>query len=71
MGLVIVATSSADDLFGDATTVANSIGATSAVAYDLTAACSGFLFSLVTAGQFLHTGAYKHAVVVGADALSR
>ena len=42
--LVIMATSSPDDLFGDAACVARSIGAQSAVAFDLTAACSGFLF---------------------------
>lgn len=71
VGLVIVATSSPDDLFGDATTVAHGIGAKHAAAFDLTAACSGFLFATVTASQFLHSGAYKHAVVVGADALSR
>lgn len=69
--IVIVATSSPDDLFGDATSVAAAIGATGAVAYDLTAACSGFLFAVVTASQFLHTGAYRKALVVGADALSR
>lgn len=69
--LVILATSSPDDLFGDAACVARSIGATGAVAFDLTAACSGFLFGVNTAAQFLHTGAYKTAVVVGADALSR
>ncbi len=69
--LVIVATSSPDDLFGDAAAVAASIGATSAVGFDLTAACSGFVFGLVTAGQFLQTGAYHRALVVGADALTR
>lgn len=70
--LVIVATSSPDDLFGDATSVAAEIGATSnCVAFDLTAACSGFLFACVTGGQFLHNGGMKTAVVVGSDALSR
>lgn len=70
--LVIVATSSPDDLFGDATSVAAAIGATTnCVAFDLTAACSGFLFATVTAGQFLHNGGVKTAVVVGSDALSR
>jgi len=61
---VIVATSSPDDLFGDATSVAHSMGATNAVAFDLTAACSGFLFALVTGSQFLHTGTYKTAVTL-------
>ncbi|CAM9577616.1 unnamed protein product [Phaeothamnion confervicola] len=49
--LVIVASSSPEDMFGDATTVAHAVGATKAVAFDLTAACSGFLFSVVTASQ--------------------
>jgi 3-oxoacyl-[acyl-carrier-protein] synthase III len=69
--LVIVATSSPDDLFGDAASVAAEIGATNAAAFDLTAACSGFLYGMVTAGQFLHTGAYKKVLLVGADALTR
>ena len=55
--LVIFATSSADDLFGDAANVAMLVGATNAVAFDLTAACSGFLFGINTASQFLHNGA--------------
>lgn len=70
--LVICATSSSDDLFGDATSIANNLGCTNAMAFDLTAACSGFLFSTVTAGQFLNNpGDMKNALVVGADALSR
>lgn len=69
--LVIVATSSPDDLFGDAATVASLIGAHKAAAFDLTAACSGFLYATVTAAQFLHSGAYKKVLVIGADALSR
>lgn len=69
--LVIYATSSPDDLFGDAPYVASKIGATKAVAFDLTAACSGFLFGMNTAAQFLHNGVYQTALVLGADALSR
>lgn len=71
--LVIVATSSPDDMFGDATSVAAALGCVNAVAFDLTAACSGFLFGSVTAGQFLNNqgNSYKNAIVVGADALSR
>lgn len=56
---VVMASSSPDDMFGDACVVANSVGAKQAVAFDLTAACSGFLFALVTASQFLHSGTYK------------
>jgi 3-oxoacyl-[acyl-carrier-protein] synthase III len=47
------------------------IGAKNAVAFDLTAACSGFVLALVTAAQYVRTGACKHCLVVGADALSR
>ncbi|HJM80494.1 MAG TPA: beta-ketoacyl-ACP synthase III, partial [Prochlorococcaceae cyanobacterium Fu_MAG_72] len=47
------------------------LGAKQAVAFDLTAACSGFLFALVTAAQFLRTGAMRRALVIGADQLSR
>lgn len=57
--LVIFSTSSPDDLFGDAPHVARLVGAHNAVAFDLTAACSGFLFGVNTASQFLHNGAYS------------
>lgn len=72
LDLVIVCTSSPDDLFGDATTISSGLGcSTSTMSMDLTAACSGFLFGIVTGGQFLNNGAAKKALVVGADALSR
>jgi 3-oxoacyl-[acyl-carrier-protein] synthase-3 len=72
--LVICCTSSPEDMFGDATAIAAAIGCTNeAVAFDLTAACSGFLFGSVTAGQFLSSPGtkMKNALVIGADALSR
>ena len=69
--LIILATSTPDDLFGSACQIQAEIGATRAVAFDITAACSGFVFSLVTAAQFIRTGAYKNVVVIGADILSR
>lgn len=69
--LVIVATSSPDDLFGDAASVASAVGATKAAAFDITAACSGFVFGLVTASQFIQSQTYKKVLLVGADALSR
>ncbi|MEM9149054.1 MAG: beta-ketoacyl-ACP synthase III [Cyanobacteria bacterium P01_F01_bin.3] len=69
--LILLATSTPDDLFGSACQIQNEIGATRAVAFDITAACSGFVFSLVTAAQFIRTGAYSNVVVVGADILSR
>ena len=69
--LIILATSTPDDLFGSACQIQHEVGATRAVAFDITAACSGFVFSLVTAAQFIRTGAYQNVVVVGADFLSR
>ena len=55
--LVICATSSPDDLFGDAPSIAAAVGCTTrTVAFDLTAACSGFLFGIVTAGMYLENG---------------
>ncbi|MFQ4140116.1 beta-ketoacyl-ACP synthase III [Nodosilinea sp. PGN35] len=69
--LIVLATSTPDDLFGSACQVQQALGATRAVAFDLTAACSGFVFALVTAAQYLRTGVFKTVVVVGADMLSR
>ena len=67
--LVLNCCSSSDDAFGDAGKIANLIGCKDAVAMDLRAACSGFLFGVVTASQFLRVGEY--CVVVGGDALSK
>ena len=69
--LIILATSTPDDLFGSACKVQGLIGATRAAAFDLTAACSGFIFALITAAQFIRTGVYKNVVIIGADVLSR
>lgn len=69
--LLLLATSTPDDLFGSACQIQHEIGASRAVAFDITAACSGFVFALVTAAQFIRTGAYKNVVVIGADVLSR
>jgi 3-oxoacyl-[acyl-carrier-protein] synthase III len=71
LDLIILATSTADDLFGSATQVQGLLGASRAVAFDLTAACSGFVFGLATASQFIRTGIYQNVLVIGADILSR
>ena len=71
LDLIILATSTPDDLFGSACQVQNLIGATKAVAFDLTAACSGFIFALITASQFIRTGVYQNVLIIGADVLSR
>lgn len=46
------------------------IGATNAFSYDLQAACSGFLYGLVTGSQFVETGRYRKVIVVGGDKMS-
>lgn len=69
--LIVLATSTPDDLFGSAGAIQGAIGASRAVAMDLTAACSGFAFGLVTAAQFLRSGVYQNALLIGADVLSR
>jgi 3-oxoacyl-[acyl-carrier-protein] synthase III len=69
--LIILATSSSEDLFGTACQIQAQLGATKAVAFDLTAACSGFVFGVVTAAQYLRTGTFQNAVVIGGDFLSR
>lgn len=72
--LIIIASSSQEDLFGDASSIGTCLGCDNAFCFDLTAACSGFLFALVTAGQFLQNSngsGVKNALVIGADALSR
>lgn len=70
LDLIILATSTPDDLFGSASLIQAQLGATRAVAFDLTAACSGFVFGLVTAAQFVRTGVYQNILLIGADALS-
>ena len=68
--LIILATSTPNDLFGSAPSIQAKLGANNAVAFDLTAACSGFLFAAITAAQYLKAGSYKRAIVIGSDQLS-
>ena len=69
--LIICATATPDMIFpSTACVIADKIGATNCFAYDLMAACSGFLYALSTASKFIETGAYKKVVVVGADKMS-
>jgi 3-oxoacyl-[acyl-carrier-protein] synthase-3 len=69
--LILLATSTPDDLFGSAGAVQHLLCAERAAAFDLTAACSGFVFALATAAQFIRAGAYRTVLVIGADVLSR
>jgi len=69
--LIICATATPDMLFpATACIIADKVGAKNAFAYDLMAACSGFLFSVATASKFIETGSYKKIIVVGADKMS-
>lgn len=51
--------------------VQSKIGAKNAIAFDLNAACSGFIFSITTAAQFIENGMYKNVLVIGADTLTK
>ena len=69
--LIICATATPDMIFpSTACIIADKIGASNAFAYDLMAACSGFLYALSTASKFIETGTYKKVIVVGADKMS-
>lgn len=70
--LIVVATCSPELLLPCcACQVQDAIGASNAVAFDLNAACSGFLFALNTAYAYLHTGIYQNALIVGSEVLSK
>jgi 3-oxoacyl-[acyl-carrier-protein] synthase-3 len=69
--LIIFATITPDLVFpSTACILADKIGAKNAFGYDLSAACSGFLFSLETGAKFIISGQYKKVVVVGGDKMS-
>ena len=68
---LIVATVTPDMVFpATANIVCNKIGATNAFGFDISAACSGFLFALTTGASFIESRRYKKVVVVGADKMS-
>ncbi|RDC55895.1 ketoacyl-ACP synthase III [Pedobacter chinensis] len=70
--LIIVATSTPDRLApSTACIVQDKIKAYNAVAFDLAAVCSGFLFAYSTAAQFIAAGTYEHVLVIGADTFSK
>lgn len=70
--LIIVPTVTADYIFpSTAGLVANRLGAKNAAAFDLSAGCTGFLYGITTAAQFVATGMYRTALVIGAETLSK
>jgi 3-oxoacyl-[acyl-carrier-protein] synthase-3 len=69
--LILVATVTPDAVFPSTSCyIQNELGAKNAAAFDLQAACSGFLYALVTAEQFLQGGKYKNILVIGSEKLS-
>ena len=69
--LIICGTVTGDYVFpATANIIADKIGAVNAWGYDVGAACSGFLFALVTGSRFIESGAHKKVLVVGADKMS-
>lgn len=70
--LIVLGTSTSDNTF-PATSVAiqNALGIHHGAAFDLQAVCSGFIFALATADNFLRSGAFKRALVIGAETFSR
>ena len=72
LDLIIAATVTADKFLPNLSCeVQSALGAKNAVAFDLNAACSGFLFALNTVQMYLENGVYKKALVIGAETLSK
>jgi 3-oxoacyl-[acyl-carrier-protein] synthase-3 len=70
--LIVLATSTPDNTFpATAVAVQNELGIHHGAAFDLQAVCSGFVFALATADNFLRSGAFKRALVIGAETFSR
>lgn len=71
LDLIIVATSTPEHVFpSDATKLQTRLGCRPIPAFDMQAACSGFIYALVTADAFIRSGVYRRVLVVGADMFS-
>jgi 3-oxoacyl-[acyl-carrier-protein] synthase III len=72
LDLIIVATITPDMAFPSTSCILQEkLGAMKAAAFDLSAACSGFIYGLANAANFIATGIYKHVLVVGTECLSK
>jgi 3-oxoacyl-[acyl-carrier-protein] synthase III len=72
LDLILVATVTPDTPFPSvACLLQDRLGATNAAAMDISAACSGFMYGVVTAKQFIETNTYKHVLVIGVEKLSK
>jgi 3-oxoacyl-[acyl-carrier-protein] synthase-3 len=70
--LIILATSTPNNTFpATAVEIQHGLGITHGVAFDLQAVCSGFVFAMATADNFLRSGSHKRALVIGAETFSR
>jgi len=70
--LIILATSTPDQTFpASAVAIQAELGITQGAAFDVQAVCSGFIFALTTADNYLKSGMFKRALVIGAEAFSR
>jgi 3-oxoacyl-[acyl-carrier-protein] synthase-3 len=70
--LIILATSTPDQTFpATAVTIQAELGITEGAAFDVQAVCSGFVFAMATADNYLKSGQFKRALVIGAEAFSR
>lgn len=72
LDLIIVATVTPDHAFPSTASILQAkLGANKAAAYDISAACSGFLYGLATGSQFINSGLYKYVLVIGVETLSK
>jgi 3-oxoacyl-[acyl-carrier-protein] synthase III len=72
LDMIIVATVSGDQVMpSTACVLQNKLGCKTIMAFDITAACSGFVYALSIADQFIRTGMYKNILIVGAEVLHR
>ncbi|MGB3392289.1 MAG: beta-ketoacyl-ACP synthase III [Stenotrophomonas sp.] len=72
LDMIIVGTTTPDLIFpSTACLIQARLGATGAAAFDVNAACSGFLFALSTADKFIRSGDCRHVLVIGAETLTR
>ncbi|CAN4075750.1 unnamed protein product [Withania somnifera] len=70
--LILMCSSTGDDRFGSAPVIQKALGCkNNPLAFDITAACSGFLLGLFSASCYIKAGGFKNVLVVGADAVSR
>ncbi|OKL35863.1 beta-ketoacyl-ACP synthase III [Domibacillus mangrovi] len=70
--LIITATVTPDQRFPSVSClIQHEIGAVNAAAMDISAACAGFMYAIITGKQFVETGTYKHILVIGAEKLSK